>query len=208
MGRNGAGKTTLLRSIAGIHEPTRGTVTVNGHRPAPGTDVALCPQHPESVLFAETVGDEVRATLRARGLPDDPIPMLEALDVADLAPRHPRDLSAGQRLLVATAAIAAGDAPVLLLDEPTRGLDPASKDRLTRFLRRHADAGGAVVVATHDVELGAAVAQRVVILAGGEVVADGRTGEVLGDSTVFAPQMTRAFGPGWLTPEQVAEALA
>ncbi|MEZ0234619.1 MAG: ABC transporter ATP-binding protein [Actinomycetota bacterium] len=208
MGRNGAGKTTLLRSIVGVHEPTRGSIAVDGHAPTPGVDVALCPQEPEVVLFAETVADEVRATRRARELPDDPMPVLDALGIADLAALHPRDVSAGQRLLVATAAIAAADAPVLLLDEPTRGLDPSSKDRLARFLRSHASGGGAVMVATHDVELAAAVATRVVILAGGEVIADGDPGVVLGDSTVFAPQMTRAFGAGWLTPEQVAGALA
>jgi energy-coupling factor transport system ATP-binding protein len=77
-----------------------------------------------------------------------------------------------------------------------------------RFLRWHAADGGAAVVATHDVELAAAVATRVVMLAGGEVIADGDPGAVLGDSHVFAPQMTRVFGPGWLTPEQVAEAWA
>ena len=64
-----------------------------------------------------------------------------------------------------------------------------------------------MMFATHDVELVAAVADRVVLLAGGEVIADGRPAEVLGDSHVFSPQMTRVFGPGWLTPEQVAKAL-
>ena len=133
--------------------------------------------------------------------------VLAALGIAGLAARHPRDLSAGQRLLVATAAVAATDAPLLALDEPTRGLDPVSKERLVGFVRALAIAGRAVIVATHDVELAAAVATRVVMLAGGEVIADGEPGSVLGDSRVFAPQMTRVFGPGWLTPEQVAEAL-
>jgi energy-coupling factor transport system ATP-binding protein len=208
MGRNGAGKTTLLRTIAGVHPPARGRVSVDGHPPDPGVDVGLCPQDPESILFADTVGDEVRATLRARGLATAPELVLESLGIEELTRRHPRDLSAGQRLLVAVAAVAAGMAPVLLLDEPTRGLDPDAKDRLVRFLRRHANDGGVAMIATHDVELAAAVATRVVMLAGGEVVADGDTAHVLGDSTVFAPQMTRAFGPGWLTPEQVAAALA
>ena len=207
MGRNGAGKTTLLRAIAGVHAPSSGTVTVNGHPPRPGVDVALCPQDPESILFAERVDDEVRATLKARGIEESPLEVLTQLGIDELDARHPRDLSAGQRLLVATAAIAAARAPVLLLDEPTRGLDPDSKDRLTSFLRAHAAGGGAAVVATHDVELAAAAATRVVMLAGGEVIADGDPAEVLGDSRVFAPQMTRVFGPGWLTPEQVAEAL-
>jgi energy-coupling factor transport system ATP-binding protein len=208
MGRNGAGKTTLLRNIVGVHRPSAGDVLVDGRPPRPGVDVGLCPQEPESILFADTVAEEVRSTLRARDLPDDPTAILTELGIDDLAFRHPRDLSAGQRLLVAAAAIGAARAPVLLLDEPTRGIDPDAKDRLTRFLRSHAADGGVAVFATHDVELAAAVATRVVMLAGGEVIADGDPATVLGDSRVFAPQMTRVFGPGWLTPEQVAEAMA
>ena len=123
-----------------------------------------------------------------------------------LARRHPRDCSAGERLLVAVAAVEAANAPVLLLDEPTRGLDPASKRRLAKFLRSLTDLDRGVVLATHDVELAAEVATRVVMIADGEVIADGSPTQVLGDSHVFAPQMTRVFGPGWLTPEQVASA--
>jgi ABC-type multidrug transport system ATPase subunit len=209
LGPTGAGKTTLLRTLAGVQQPTHGRVAFrSGTEPRPGVDVALCPQEPERVLFRDTVEGEVRATLRARGTTDAPAPWLERLGVVELAARHPRDVSAGQRLLVATAAIAATGAPVLLLDEPTRGLDPESKDRLVRFLRSHTADGGAAAIATHDVELAAAAATRVVMLAGGEVIADGDPASVLGDSHVFAPQMTRVFGPGWLTPEQVAEAMA
>jgi energy-coupling factor transport system ATP-binding protein len=208
LGRNGSGKTTLLRTIAGIHQTEAGEVRVGGRAPRPGIDVGLCPQEPESILFANTVADELRATLNARGIEEEPVLKLHALGIDDLATRHPRDLSAGQRLLVATAAVAVGRAPVLLLDEPTRGVDPEAKDRLARFVRSHAADGGLVVLATHDVELAAAVATRVVMLAGGQIVADGDPATVLGDSHVFAPQMTRVFGPGWLTPEQVAEAMA
>ncbi|MGZ4148876.1 MAG: ABC transporter ATP-binding protein [Actinomycetota bacterium] len=208
MGRNGAGKSTLLRTLAGAHAPSAGAVRVLGERPRPGVTAALCPQESDAILFNDTVEREVRATLEARGDVDAAAPWLERLGIVELAARHPRDLSAGQRLLVATAAIAATRAPLLLLDEPTRGLDPASKDRLVRFLRSHAADAGAAIVATHDVELAAAVATRVVMLANGEIVADGNPAEVLGDSHGFAPQMTRVFGPGWLTPEQVAEAMA
>jgi energy-coupling factor transport system ATP-binding protein len=208
LGRNGAGKTTLLRSIAGVHAPRSGTVRVLDHAPRPGIDVALCPQEPEAILFSDTAADEVRTTLRARGHDvAHAEELLERLGIGALAGLHPRDLSAGQRLLVAVAATAATGAPVLLLDEPTRGLDPETKEGLAAFLRAHAGRGGAVAFATHDVELAAPLATRVVMLAGGEVVADGRPGVILGDSPVFAPQMTRAFGPGWLTPEQVAGAL-
>jgi energy-coupling factor transport system ATP-binding protein len=208
MGRNGAGKTTLLRCVAGLHHPIAGTVAVDDHPPRPGVDGALCPQEPESILFADTVAEEIAVTLRARGLPGSPGEVLDGFGIGVLGSRHPRDLSAGERLLVATAATAAGRAPLLLLDEPTRGLDPEAKTTLVAFLRTHAAGGGSVLIATHDVELAAAAATRVVMLAGGEVVADGDPASVLGDSTVFAPQMTRVFGTGWLTPEQVAEALA
>jgi energy-coupling factor transport system ATP-binding protein len=208
MGRNGAGKTTLLRTIAGVQAPKRGDVRVLGHAPRPGVDVGLCPQEPESVLFNDSVSGEVRATLRARRAADADAPWLDQLGISHLAARHPRELSAGQRLLVATAAIAATEAPIILLDEPTRGLDPQSKEHLCRYLRAHAAEGGGTMFATHDVELAAAVATRILMLADGEIVADGTPADVLGDSHVFAPQMTRVFGPGWLTPEQVAEAMA
>jgi energy-coupling factor transport system ATP-binding protein len=208
MGRNGAGKSTLLRVLAGVHEPARGRVLVGGSAPRPGVDAALCPQEADDVLFSETVEQEVRATLVARGETGDPGRWLGALGIAGLVARHPRDLSAGQRLLVAVAAVAATDAPLLLLDEPTRGLDPPSKDLLIAFVRAAAAEGRAVALATHDVELAAAAATRVVMLAGGEPIADGDPATVLGDSRVFAPQMTRVFGPGWLTTDQVAEALA
>ncbi len=207
MGRNGAGKSSLLRALAGVQPIAAGVVHAGGRPPRPGVDVALCPQEPDAMLFNDSTEREIGATLAARGLTDAG-PWLEALGIDHLADRHPRDLSAGQRLLVATAAIAATGAAVLLLDEPTRGLDPESKDRLIRFVRAHADGGGTAVVATHDVELAAAVATRVVMLAAGETIADGDPATVLGDSRVFAPQMTRVFGPGWLTPDQVVEALA
>lgn len=209
MGRNGAGKTTLLRTIAGVHRPARGSVRVAEHAPRPGVDATLCPQEPETILFADSVADEVRTTLEARGLGIQGVdPLLASLGLTALAGAHPRDLSAGQRLLVATAASTAGGARVILLDEPTRGLDPDAKRRLSRFLRARVADGAAVIFATHDVELVAALATRVVMLASGEVIADGEPASVLGDSHVFAPQMTRVFGPGWLTPEEVVGALA
>ena len=208
VGRNGSGKTTLLRSLAGLHELDGGRVTRwDGKQPETGRDVALCPQTPETVLFKDTVVDEIRATLEATGSKVDPALLLRDLGVEALVKRHPRDLSAGQRLLVAVAAIAATGARVLLLDEPTRGLDPESKDRLTTYLQRRAGAGEATLFAAHDVELVAHAATRVIVLAAGEVIADGPPADVLGDSSVFTPQMSRVFGHGWLTPEQVADSI-
>jgi energy-coupling factor transport system ATP-binding protein len=207
MGRNGAGKTTLLRCLSGLHAPGAGRVGSGAGPPRPGVDVALCPQEPESLLFRERVVDEIAVTARRGPARASATEIVAALGLDGAEDRHPRDLSAGERLLVALGAVVATGAPVLLLDEATRGLDPETKLRLTSFLRGSASEGRAVLFATHDVELVAALADRVVMIAGGEVIADGPPGGVLGDSTVFAPQMTRVFGPGWLTPEQVAAAM-
>lgn len=204
MGRNGAGKSTLLRCITGIHVPATGTVTVDGHGPEPGRDVGLCPQSPEDVLFSDTVQGEIDATVWVGKSESGDI--VTELRLAGVRDKHPRDLSSGQRLITAIGAIVATGAPVLLLDEPTRGLDPRSKQNLGAVLKKLAAEGTAIMFATHDVELVAALATRVVMLSGGEVIADGPPADVLSDSAVFSPQMTRVFGPGWLTPEQVATA--
>ena len=122
---------------------------------------------------------------------------------------HPRDLSEGQRLALAMAVVLSHAPPVLLLDEPTRGLDYPSKARLEATLRQLAADGAAVVVATHDVELVARVADRAVLLADGEVVADGRARDVVCHSPVFAPQVAKVLAPAtWLTVDEVADALA
>jgi energy-coupling factor transporter ATP-binding protein EcfA2 len=104
--------------------------------------------------------------------------------------------------------ILAARPPVLLLDEPTRGLDYPTKARLGQVLSDLAAGGHAIVLATHDVELVAEVADRVVILADGEIVADGPTSEVVTSSPMFAPQVSKILAPQlWLTVEQVAAAL-
>ena len=204
MGRNASGKTTLLRCLTGVHSPTGGEVDASGRAPRAGIDIALCPQESDGLLFKDSVAAELDAT-RARGPLTTAVGQtLSDLGISDLAGNHPRDLSAGERLLVAIGAMARTGAPVLLLDEPTRGLDVETKARLTHFLTRRAAQGGATMFATHDVELAAELATRIVVMAAGEVIADGAPADVLGDSPLFAPQMTRVFGPGWLTPEQVA----
>ena len=207
LGRNGAGKTTLLRTIAGLHGPSSGSITFDGDPPLPGRSVALSPQAPEDILFSDTVIHEITATLKDSVATRGAGSFLTELGIPELADRHPRDLSAGQRLLVALAAVAATEAPVLLLDEPTRGLAPDTKDRLGGSMRAWAAEGRIVIFATHDVEMVAELASRVLVLSHGEVISDGSPEEVLTDSQVFSPQMTRVFGRGWLTPRQVATAL-
>ncbi|MFF1784666.1 ABC transporter ATP-binding protein [Streptomyces virginiae] len=215
MGRNGAGKSTLLSTLVGTVAPTTGEVTVGGrtpHRTAPPEmvrRVGLVPQEPRDLLYADTVAAECAAADSDAGaLPGTCRDLVSALlpDVPDDV--HPRDLSEGQRLALALALVLTGRPALLLLDEPTRGLDYAAKVRLIEILRGLAAEGHAIVLATHDVELAAELAHRVVILAGGEVVADGPTAEVVVSSPAFAPQVAKVLAPApWLTVRQVAEAL-
>ncbi|MFH9651740.1 ABC transporter ATP-binding protein [Streptomyces anulatus] len=215
MGRNGAGKSTLLGALVGMIEPTSGTVRVGGLAPA-RTDpramvrrVGLVPQEPRDLLYADTVAAECSAADRDAGAAEGTCRAL----VSELLPgvgddTHPRDLSEGQRLALALALVLTGRPPLLLLDEPTRGLDYAAKARLVGVLRGLAAEGHAIVLATHDVELAAELAHRVVILADGEVVADGPTGRVVVSSPAFAPQTAKILAPQeWLTVSQVRAAL-
>jgi len=192
MGRNGAGKSTLLRHAAGLLRPTRGRVRASGR-------VALLLQHPGDYVLHDRVGDEAPAAARA----------LAGLDV--LADRHPRDLSGGERQKLALAVVlGAGEPPpVLLLDEPTRGMDRAAKGDLAGRLRALAARGTAVLVATHDAEFAAAFAERVVLLADGRPIADAPAAEVLAGGWWFATETARVLGGagGALEPEEGAELL-
>jgi energy-coupling factor transport system ATP-binding protein len=192
MGRNGAGKSTLLRVAAGLLAPTRGRVEAAGR-------VALLLQNPGDYLVHERVADELDdADLRSAGF-------------EPLAERDPRDLSGGERQRLALAIVMGGDErpAVLCLDEPTRGMDRAHRGALASTLRGLAASGTAVLVATHDPELAAAAAERVVLLGDGEVVADGPAAEVLAGGWHFATETARILGgvEGALDPGAGAELL-
>ncbi|MFH8937499.1 ABC transporter ATP-binding protein [Streptomyces griseosporeus] len=215
MGRNGAGKSTLLGSLVGLVQPASGVVRVGGGEPyrTPPRElvrrVGLVPQEPRDLLYADTVAAECAAADRdAEAAPGT----CRAL-VAELLPgvadgTHPRDLSEGQRLALALAVVLTARPPLVLLDEPTRGLDYAAKARLIIHLRGLARDGHTIVLATHDVELAAELADRVVLLAEGEVIADGPTADVVVSSPSYAPQVTKILAPQrWLTVAQVREAL-
>ncbi|MFD8598869.1 ABC transporter ATP-binding protein [Kitasatospora sp. NPDC059646] len=214
MGRNGAGKSTLLGSLVGLHAPDSGTVRVNGlvpHKSRPKDlirSVGLVPQDPRDLLYAETVAEECASADRdAAAEPGTCRDLLGALLPGIDDERHPRDLSEGQRLTLALAVVLAARPPLLLLDEPTRGLDYAAKARLVDILRTLAADGHTVLLATHDVELAAELAHRTAVLAEGEIVADGPTPEVVLASPTFAPQTAKILPP-YLTVPDVAAALA
>ena len=217
IGRNGAGKSTLLKCIVGLLRGQAGEVRIAG-RSTRGRDVAdICrevgylPQQADDLLFADTVAEEMQITLRNHALspaPGDSAAWLARLGLAEVAEAYPRDLSAGQRQRVALGAVTVTRPRLLLLDEPTRGLDWPAKQALLALWRGWLAEGVAVLLVTHDVELAAAFARRAVMLSQGEVIAAGPTRDVLGSSPHFAPQMARLFpGRGWLTVDDALRGL-
>jgi energy-coupling factor transport system ATP-binding protein len=216
MGRNGSGKSTLLTALSGGGKTTRGSVRVDDRDPARLDSahrvrrVGLVPQDPGLLLYGESVLDECRSADRASRLEDGTtLATLERIVPGIPQDHHPRDLSEGERLALAIAIVLAPAPLLLLLDEPTRGLDYPSKDRLITLLRRLCDEGHAVVLATHDVELAARVADRALVMADGEIITDGPAHTVVCHSPVFAPQVAKILAPGeWLTVDEVRSALA
>lgn len=214
MGRNGSGKSTLLRTVAGLVKLVSGRIELFGRDTARialeerTRYVGYVPQDPRSILFHDTLREELAFTLQARGEPvsDSVInTTLALLEIEHLAEVYPRSLSGGEAQRAALAAILVGKPRLMLLDEPTRGLDYAAKEVLTRLLRELCRAGHSVVMATHDVELVAGSADRVVLLGDGELVVDGAIREVLGESMIHSSQIAKLFPKsGWLT---VSEAL-
>ena len=231
MGSNGAGKTTLLRSLVGLVKPDRGSIQLFG-QPTLGMDtvdlsrlIGYLPQDPNSLLFADSVLEELLFTMRNQ---DQRMPeqnkantfdwemsaaeranqMLTQLGMAELADAYPRDLSVGQRQRVALAAIMVAQPRILLLDEPTRGLDAAAKEHLAEILKMWRDSGHAVILVTDDVELVACLADRAAILEDGRLIADGKPVDVMSASLVFTPQILQLFPIiGCLIPQDIINRL-
>ncbi|ADU52343.1 cobalt ABC transporter, ATPase subunit [Thermaerobacter marianensis DSM 12885] len=205
MGPTGSGKSTLVQHFNGLLRPTRGRVEVDGMDLwAPGRDrdhrlaearrrVGLVFQFPEQQLFADTVWDDVAFAPRNLGLDEDEVAArveramaLVGLD-PDLGRRSPFSLSGGQMRRVAIAGVLAMMPRMLVLDEPTAGLDPRGRESLVELLLRlHREAGIAVVLVSHDVDEVAAVAERVVLMRDGRIAADGPAADVLTDAALLA----------------------
>jgi energy-coupling factor transport system ATP-binding protein len=189
MGRNGAGKSTLLRLAKGLDEPTRGRIERAG-------DVALLLQTPGDYLIHEHAVDDAGAAGAA------------AAGLVGREQANPRDLSGGERQRLALEVVlAGGPCAAVLLDEPTRGMDRAHKDGLAKRIGELAAAGAAVVVATHDTELAASFADRVVLLGQGVVIGEGAPAEVLGGGRHFSTEVARVTGGAALLPEEAARVL-
>jgi energy-coupling factor transporter ATP-binding protein EcfA2 len=206
LGGNGSGKTTLLRCLMGLLTH-RGEVVLDGVpiHPLPvagrARAMAYVPQWPSAFLFADTVRDEVLTTLRYHGLAPsaahDPEAMLQAFGLMPVAERYPRDLSAGERQRTALAAVMIAGPKAVLLDEPTLGMDSESQAQLAWRIRLWKRSGLSVVVATHDVEFAAAVAERAMVLQDGRMAAEGPTAEILFDRPALRTALQHLSGRPW-----------
>ncbi len=215
MGPNGAGKSTLLRCLVGLLRPTQGHIWLGDEEITTKEVADIClkvgylPQDPNALLFADTVNEELLITLRNHHLEVDqysPQADLILLGLAEMGQRYPRDLSTGERQRVALGAITVTRPRLLLLDEPTRGLDAIAKRRLAELLQGWRKEGMAILVVTHDVELAAVIADRVSLLSAGKIIASGSTRNVLGNTPGFIPQIAQLFpGKGWITPGDVID---
>jgi energy-coupling factor transport system ATP-binding protein len=163
-GPNGGGKTTLLRLIAGAISPMSGRLERRPGR------IAYLPQNPTALLHRPTLRSEVSLTLERAGEPGPPEAILAELGLSAVAGRYPRDLSCGERQRAALAAVLPGRPELVLLDEPTRGMDVAARSALVGLVSRLRNQGSAIVIATHDPDLRSALADRVLHVSGGRVV--------------------------------------
>ena len=202
MGRNASGKTTLVKHINGLLQPTKGKVIVNGIDTRKATiaemsrKVGFIFQNPNDHIFADTVEEEIAFILKNLGFDSGEIAarideMLEMFALKEFRKRYPRSLSGGERQRVAMASVLVARPRVLILDEPTRGMDYRLKSELMRFLNGYREKGNTVVLVTHDVETVAEHADRVVLLSEGGVVVDGNKRDVLSRALFFSPQINR-----------------
>jgi len=214
VGCNGSGKTTLLRCLMGLLQPGAGEVTVDGRScreysvAQRARWMAYVPQWPDAMLFAESVLEELRLTLRNHGLRDQADLRAQAL-LADLglsavAQSYPRDLSAGERQRAALAAVMVTQPAILLLDEPTLGMDPLGQENLAALLGRWRQEGMAVLLASHDVEFIARVSDRVLLLEAGTLTAEGPAAETLHGNPMYRTELQQLTGRARpATPQEV-----
>lgn len=204
MGPNGSGKTTLLRVIVGLQKPSTGKVLLTRKDISSRSTAELCqhvgyvPQDPNLLLFSETVYEELIVTMRNHNLPEDEDwlqTLLSQLGIQAIADRYPRDLSVGQRQRTAIGAILVTRPELILLDEPTRGMDPLAKEELINLLMGWRNQGKSILLVTHDVELTAKCADRVAVLEKGRLTKIGPANQILPEFGDFAPQIAQIF-PG------------
>ena len=210
-GPNGSGKSTLIEHLNGILTPSEGDIRVNGHSITGGErtdlwkEVGVVFQRSDDQLFAPTVLDDVMFGPLNMGMPVDKaiaaaMEALEAVGAADLVHKLPNYLSGGQKRLVSIAGILAMKPKVIALDEPTSDLDPVHSERIEDLITGLRERFSiSVVIATHDLDFAARVADRICLVKNGSVFAEGTPSEVFYDPALIAdaglkvPQVVRVY---------------
>ena len=197
LGPNGAGKTTLVMHMNGIHPAAHGEVRVAGQLVEASdkanlrsirSKVGIVFQDPDDQLFMPTVGEDVafgpyNMGVRGEELEKVVVEALELVGMTEFKDRPPHHLSFGQRRRVAVATVLAMKPEILVLDEPSSNLDPASRRELADILRSLAIT---IVMVTHDLPYALELCERAVILSGGIIVADKKTRDILGDKELLS----------------------
>ena len=194
IGSNGAGKSTLMKLMVGLLKPAGGDVLLNGkslHDGGPeglGRQVSMVYQNPEDMFIQDSIQADIAYAMEARGLPDARSrtdALLERFRLTALRDRDGRLLSGGQMRRASLAIGIALDPGVLLLDEPTANLDIATRKEIMRTLDDMKQITETVVIATHDMQLVCEWAERIVVLCGGRVVADGSRDRIFGSQALL-----------------------
>jgi cobalt/nickel transport system ATP-binding protein len=194
VGANGAGKSTLLLHLNGLLSPTEGTIDIGGTPVTKGTlpeirrTVGMVFQDPDDQLFMPTVAEDVGFGPMNLGLPPGGVEarVAEALarvEAAHLRERPPYHLSGGEKRAVAIATVLAMEPNILVMDEPSSGLDPKARRRLIGLLASFTHTR---ILATHDLDLAAELCERTIVMSGGRLAADGPTRDIFADDELLA----------------------
>jgi len=208
LGGNGAGKTTLLKLLSGLLRPASGEFRYRGKKCRPHKErdwnrkVGYLPQNPMPFFAHETVEEELRFaaeryTDRRRDAEARVIEMIRFLGLEEARGRHPYDCSGGEKQKTALGCLLLADPEILLLDEPTKGLDPVSKAEIGGLLRELSRKGRAVLFATHDLEFAASWASRCALLFDGSITAEGTPREMFSGSLFFTTSVNRVLRHRW-----------
>jgi energy-coupling factor transport system ATP-binding protein len=187
LGGNGAGKTTLLRILAGLSKPYRGKTKL-------AKDKLLCmlPQNARSLFVADTVFKELLDS--ADGDPKAAADMVELMELGQLTERHPYDLSGGETQRLALGKLLLKKADVLILDEPTKGLDAYAKAQLAKILKDLCEKGVSILVVTHDVEFAANYADRCALMFDGQLMSEGSARDFFAGNRFYTTDANRIAG--------------
>ncbi|WP_034869996.1 ABC transporter ATP-binding protein [Clostridium lundense] len=201
MGENGAGKSTLFKIICGLIDSYTGKVLIEGENLKKISidkrikKIGYLSQNPNDYFGRKTVFDEVGYTLENINEYDEKRvnSVLELLDLTHLKDRNPRDLSGGEKQRTAIACTLVTDPDVLILDEPTRGMDSMAKENLGSIIKELSSRGKSIVLITHDADFAGDYVNSVMLMFNGEIVAKGDANTILYDSIYYSPQIAKVF---------------